>query len=196
MSTNKLKVDSDKIVFPLIGNEQHQSKYLSMFSIELFRVETNPTKSTRSPAIILDQNFTFCSHISAVCSSYYYHIQELWCIRHYLYLFSAEVLVDALVTRCLNYCNSCCLVLQTLTCLESTGPCCDKVTTIYAGFEPRLVPLSKALYHTCFICGQRCKCWSRRPKLTSSVIQTLNLSFTFYIYSQSSTACVPLIGCQ
>ena len=39
-----------------------------------------------------------------------------------------------------------------------------------AGFEPRLVPLSKALYHTCFICGQRCKWWSRWPKLTSSVI--------------------------
>ena len=39
-----------------------------------------------------------------------------------------------------------------------------------AGFESRLVLLSKALYHTCFICGQRCKCWSRRPKLTSSVI--------------------------
>ena len=39
-----------------------------------------------------------------------------------------------------------------------------------AGFEPRLVSLIKALYHTSFICGQRCKCWYRRPKLTSSVI--------------------------
>ena len=39
-----------------------------------------------------------------------------------------------------------------------------------AGFESRLVLLSKALYHTCFICGQRCKWWSRRPKLTLSVI--------------------------
>ena len=39
-----------------------------------------------------------------------------------------------------------------------------------AGFESRLALLSKALYHTCFICGQRCKRWFRRPKLTSSVI--------------------------
>ena len=30
--------------------------------------------------------------------------------------------------------------------------------------------LSKALYHACFICGQRCKWWSRWPKLTLSVI--------------------------
>ena len=39
-----------------------------------------------------------------------------------------------------------------------------------ACFEHRLVPLSKVLYHTCFICGQRCKWWSRPPKLTLSVI--------------------------
>ena len=39
--------------------------------------------------------------------------------------------------------------------------------------------LSKALYHTCFICGQRCKWWSRRPKLTSSVISDVNLSLKF-----------------
>ena len=34
----------------------------------------------------------------------------------------------------------------------------------------RLVPLSKALYHICFICRQRCNWWSRWPKLTWSVI--------------------------
>ena len=36
--------------------------------------------------------------------------------------------------------------------------------------KARLVPLSKAFYHACSICEQRCECWSRRPKLTSLVI--------------------------
>ena len=49
-----------------------------------------------------------------------------------------------------------------------------------AGFEPRLMPLSKALYHTCFICGQRCKWWSRRPKLTSSVISDVKPMLHFF----------------
>ena len=40
--------------------------------------------------------------------------------------------------------------------------------------------LSKALYHTCFISGQRCKLWSRRPKLTSSVIS--DVRSTIYIF--------------
>ena len=47
----------------------------------------------------------------------------------------------------------------------------------------RLVLQSKALYHTCFICGQRCKCWTRRPKLTSSVISDVKpIIYIFYIY--------------
>ena len=49
-------------------------------------------------------------------------------------------------------------------------------------FEPRLVPLSKVLYHTCFISGQRFKCWSRRPKLTSSVISDVKPIIYIYIY--------------
>ena len=49
-----------------------------------------------------------------------------------------------------------------------------------AGFESRLVLLSKALYHTCFICGQRCKLWSRRPKLTSLVISDVKpITYSF-----------------
>ena len=36
--------------------------------------------------------------------------------------------------------------------------------------NPWRVSLSKVVYHTCFICGQRCKCWSRQLKLTLSVI--------------------------
>ena len=51
--------------------------------------------------------------------------------------------------------------------------------------NPRLVPLSKALYHTCFICGQRCKWWSRRPKLTSSVISDVKpIIYIFFFFKR------------
>ena len=48
------------------------------------------------------------------------------------------------------------------------------------GSYPQLVPLSKALYPTCFIHGQECKSWSCRPKLTLSMI--LNVEPIIYIY--------------
>ena len=41
------------------------------------------------------------------------------------------------------------------------------------------MPLSKVLYRTCIICGQRCKCW---PKLTSWVISDVKPIIYIYTY--------------
>ena len=58
----------------------------------------------------------------------------------------------------------------------------------------RLVPITKALYHTCFICGQICKWRNWR----SQWFQKLNLSFIFYIYiyeaAYTSTWSVQRVG--
>ena len=52
-----------------------------------------------------------------------------------------------------------------------------------SAFVSQLVLLSKALYHACFICGQRCKWWSCQPKLTSLVISDVKpIIYIFYIY--------------
>ena len=41
-----------------------------------------------------------------------------------------------------------------------------------------------ALYHACFICGQRCKWWSQRPKLTSSVISDFKpILYSFFFFT-------------
>ena len=63
-------------------------------------------------------------------------------------------------------------------------------------FNPQLVPLSKVLYHTCFICGQRCKCWSRRPKLTSSVISDVKpIIYIFFFFNICGQRC-KCLSCQ
>ena len=81
MSMNKLKLNTGKTGFLLIGNERQRSKYPSMFPIELFGVKTNPAKSAQNLRVIFDQNFTFHSHISAVCSSCFGKIQDLLLLR-------------------------------------------------------------------------------------------------------------------
>ena len=63
MSTNKLKLNPDKMEFLLIGNERQQSKYLSMFPIELLGVETYPAKSARNLGVVFGKNFKFHSNI-------------------------------------------------------------------------------------------------------------------------------------
>ena len=75
-----------------------------------------------------------------------------------------------------------------------TGYCVGLAIALLCGnhyvacFEPRLVPLSKVLFRSCFICGQRCKCWFRQPKLTSLVISDVKPIIYIYIYFSSSFA--------
>ena len=106
MSTNKLKLNPDKTEFLLIGNERQRSKYLSMFPVELLGVKINPAKSARNLGVIFDKNFTFRSHISVVCNSYFYHRWDLRRIRRRLDLDSAKLLATALVSSRLDHCNS------------------------------------------------------------------------------------------
>ena len=77
-----------------------------MFSIELFGVKINPAKSARNLGAIFDKNFTFRSHISAVCSSCFYHMRDLRRICRHLDLDSAKLLASALVSSRLDYYNS------------------------------------------------------------------------------------------
>ena len=79
-----------------------------MFPINfpIFGVNTNPAKSAQNLGVIFDKNFIFRSHISAVCSSCFYHMHDLQRICHYLDLDGAKLLATALVSSCLHYCNS------------------------------------------------------------------------------------------
>ena len=147
MSTNKLKLNPDKTEFLLIGNEWQQSKYLSMFPIELLGVETYPAKSARNLGVILDKNFNFRSHISAICSSCIYHIRDLRRIRRHLDLDSAKVLVNALVSSRLGYCNSLLsgIAETDLTKLQLVLNCLVRVVTQSPPFT-RSVPLLHSLH--------------------------------------------------
>ena len=77
-----------------------------MFPIELFCVKSNPAISAQNLGVIFNKNFTFHSHISAVCSSCFYHMQELWRIHRHLDLDSAKLFATALMYSCLDYWNS------------------------------------------------------------------------------------------
>ena len=124
MLTNKLKLNSDKtefllignerqwskhlsfllignerqwskhLLFLLIGNERQWSKHLSMFPIELLGVETNAAKYARSLGVIFDKTFTLHSLTSAVRSSFFYHMRDLRRIRSHLDLNSAKLLAS------------------------------------------------------------------------------------------------------
>ena len=165
MLTNKLKLNPDKTEFLLIGNEGQQSKYLSMFPIELLGVETNPAKSARNLGVIFDKNFTFRSRISVVCNSCFYHMRALRCIRHQLDLDSAKLLATALMSNHLDYCNSLFYNIADIdltrlhACSESTGPPGDKVSSIYSQYSTASFSSFSCVKNSLFIF---IPCWLHR----------------------------------
>ena len=88
MSGTKLKLNPDKTEFLLIGHEWQRSKYLAMFPVDLLGVKTTSAKAAWNLGGIFDLNFSFCSHISAVCRSCHYHIGDLrhLILQNYLHM--------------------------------------------------------------------------------------------------------------
>ena len=82
------------------------AKYLVMFPVDLLGLQTTSVKAARKLGVIFDTNFSFRSHVSAVCRSCRYHIRDLRRICRYLSLDSAKLLAHALVSSRLDYCNS------------------------------------------------------------------------------------------
>ena len=105
MSTNKLKLNPDKLNFSLSGMNNSAANISPCFQLSFSVSKTNLAKSARNLGVIFDKNFTFRSYISVVCNSCLYHMRDLRCIRHHLDLDSAKLLATALVSSCLDYCN-------------------------------------------------------------------------------------------
>ena len=100
MSSNKLKLNSS-----LLGRN-NSGATVFLFPSEHFGVKLTQLTLLSILGVIFDNNFTFHSHLSSVCSSCFYHIRALCGIRHYLDLVNAKLFANALVSSCLNYCNS------------------------------------------------------------------------------------------
>ena len=94
-----------------------------------------------------DKKFDFRSHISVISSSCIYHNRDLWCIRRHLDLDSAKLLANALVSSCLDYCNSLLsgIAETDLTKLQSILNCQARVVTKSKLFT-RSDPLLRSLH--------------------------------------------------
>ena len=101
-----MKLDPDTTEFLLIGHERRRSKYLAIFPVNLLGVKTTSAKAARNLGVIFYSNFSFRSHVSAVCRSCRYRIRDLRRIRRYLTSDSANLLAHALISSRLDYCNS------------------------------------------------------------------------------------------
>ena len=93
---------------------------------------------------IFDKNFTSHSHISAVCSSCFYHMRDLRRICRHLDLDSAKLLATALVSSCLDYCNA---LLYGIADIDLTRP--QRVQNQLARLMTKSPPFTRSLPLLC-----------------------------------------------
>ena len=106
MSANKLKLNPEKTEFILIGSKNNHKQLLPHFPINILSNQVSPAQSVRNLGVVFDSNFSFSDHVSQVIKSTRVHARDLYRIRALLDLNTSVLLVNALLSSRLDYCNS------------------------------------------------------------------------------------------
>ena len=106
MTSNFLKLNSDKTEVLLIGTYQQLAKYrINSMSVAGIQVMLQRTP-VRNLGVVFHVNMSMVSHVSSVIKSVTYHTRNVSRIRKYLTVDSAKGLVNSVVTSRLDYCKS------------------------------------------------------------------------------------------
>ena len=106
MSLSKLKLNPEKTEFIVFGSKAQRQKISSHFPISILGSLLHPVESVRNLAVWFDADFSFSEHIKRTCKACFLQMCDLRRIRKYL---TPEVVIlaaNALVSSCLDYCNS------------------------------------------------------------------------------------------
>ena len=103
MLLNKLKLNKNKTELLVISSLPRAWPPLSHIHVCDKRVLGSPR--ARNIRVLFDESLSMVPQVTATCKSAFYHLRKIRLIRKHLTI-AAQVLVQALVTLKLDYCNS------------------------------------------------------------------------------------------
>jgi len=104
MLLNKLKLNRDKTELLLISSLHRARPPLLHLDVCDERVLTSPKAG--NIGVIFDEYLSMVPQVTTMCKSAFYHLRKISAIRKYLTFDAAQLLVHALITSRLDYCNS------------------------------------------------------------------------------------------
>ena len=102
---NSLLINDSKTEFQAIGTRQQLSK-VHIDSLIIASSRIPPSKEVRNLGAWFDDILSMSTHVTKVAGSCFYFLYNIRRIRKYLTRQSCEILVNAFVTSCLDYCNA------------------------------------------------------------------------------------------
>ena len=147
MNDSKLKLNTDKTEFLIIGTQRQCDKIECFFPTPILDQNFTSTASAWNLGITFGNNFNFRQHISQLCRCCFYHIRELRRICRYLPLSVAKTIATSFVSSRLDYCNSLYhnIALKDVMKLQRVQNCLSRVVTKSPNFS-HSVPLLKSLH--------------------------------------------------
>ena len=98
MGNNKLKLNSDKTEFIVIGDGQIRSSMKSSFSVNFLGNIMEPAELVKNLGVILDADNSMQRQVANLCHICYYHLRELPRVRRYFSHETAVKVANALVS--------------------------------------------------------------------------------------------------
>ena len=89
-----------------LGFRQARESLINKFPTQLLGNSISPTDPVKNLGVTFDSGNTFTSHITNMCRTCYYHLKDLRCIRKFLSVEIAALLVNSMISSRLDYCNS------------------------------------------------------------------------------------------
>ena len=105
MRTNFLKLNDDKTEFLIIGTPQQLTK-VTTTSIKIGQDSIQKSEAARNLGFYYDLHMKNTTHINKLCSTLYLTLKNIAKIGHKINMDTTRILVQALITSELGYCNS------------------------------------------------------------------------------------------
>ena len=105
MLMDHLKLNDEKTEFLLVGTRQQLAK-LCVESLAVSDHLIAPCQEAKNLGCWFDQKLSMVTNINKVCSASHFYLHNIRRIRKFLSVESTKLLVHALVTSRIDYCNS------------------------------------------------------------------------------------------
>ena len=146
ISTSKLKLNPDKSKFIIFGSKRQRDKLKACIPIDIFGNLLCPVDSVKNLGVWFNSYFSLSKHVQNVCKSCFVKLRDFRHVRRFLTHDVSVLGANALVSSCLDYCNSLFRSLSKfnlckLQCIQNSAARIVSNTSRYTSITPVLKKL-------------------------------------------------------